>query len=65
MKERGITMQFVDIGDHKKSGIVDIFVNTPREKKTNKYLALFNTTKFINALPKMISNHNSSCHSGI
>ena len=33
MNERGITMQFVDIGDHKMSGIVDRFANPLREKK--------------------------------
>ena len=64
MKERGIDIQFIDVGDHKRLGIVDRFVRTLREK-INKYLTMFNTTKYIDVLPKIISNYNSSYHSGI
>ena len=64
MKERGIDIQFIDVGDHKRLGIVDRFVRTLREK-INKYMAMFNTTKYIDVLPKIISNYNSSYHSGI
>ena len=64
MKENGIDIQFVDVGDHKRLGIVDRFVRTLREKM-NKYMAMFNTTKYIDVLPKLISNYNSSYHSGI
>ena len=64
MNERGIDVQFIDVGDHKRLGIVDRFVRTLREK-INKYLTMFNTTKYIDVLPKIISNYNSSYHSGI
>ena len=64
IKERGIAIQFIDVGDHKRLGIVDRFVRTLREK-INKYMAMFNTTKYIDVLPKIISNYNSSYHSGI
>ena len=64
MKERGIDIQFIDVGDHKRLGIVDRFVRTLREK-INKYLTMFNTTKYIDVLPKIISNYNNSYHSGI
>ena len=64
MNERGIDIQFIDVGDHKRLGIVDRFVRTLREK-INKYLTMFNTTKYIDVLPKIISNYNSSYHSGI
>ena len=64
MKERGIDIQFIDVGDHKKLGIIDRYVRTLREK-INKYMTMFNTTKYIDVLPKIISNYNSSYHSGI
>ena len=63
-KDRGIDIQFIDVGDHKRLGIVDRFVRTLREK-INTYMAMFNTTKYIDVLPKIISNYNSSYHSGI
>ena len=64
MKERGIDIQFIDVGDHKRLGIIDRFVRTLREK-INKYMTMFNTTKYIDVLPKIISNYNSYYHSGI
>ena len=32
MRENGIDIQFVDVGDHKRLGITDRFVRTLREK---------------------------------
>ena len=64
VKERGIDVRYVDVKDHHKLGIVDRFCRTLRER-INKYLSMFNTTKYINVLPKIISNYNSSYHSGI
>ena len=53
MKENGIDIQFVDVGDHKRLGIIDRFVRTIREK-LNKYMVMFNTTKYIDILPNII-----------
>ena len=33
--------------------------------QVNKYLIMFNTTKYIDVLPQIMSNYNSSYHSGI
>lgn len=64
LKERGIDVQYVDVQEHNKLGIVDRFVRTLREK-INKYLAMHNTTKYISVLPNIVHNYNSSYHSGI
>ena len=64
LRDRGITINYVDVGDHHKLGIVDRFVRTLREK-INKYLTMYNTTKYINVLPQIIHGYNSSYHSGI
>ena len=64
LKERGIDTQAVDVGDHHKLGIVDRFCRTLREK-INKYMAMYNTTKYIDVLPKIVFNYNHSYHSGI
>ena len=64
MKDNSVDIQFIDVGDHKRLGIVDSFVRTLREK-INKYMIMFNTTKYIDVLPQIISNYNSSYHSGI
>ena len=58
MKDRGIDIQFIDVGDHKRLGIIDRYVRT-LSKKINKYMTMFNTAKYIDVLPKIISNYNS------
>ena len=65
MKDKSVEIQFIDVGDYKRLGIVDRFVRTLRERKINKYMIMFNTTKYIDVLPQIISNYNSSYHSGI
>ena len=62
--KRGITVNYVNVQDHHKLGIVDRFVRTLREK-INKYMAMHNTTKYIDVLPKIVNNYNNSYHSGI
>ena len=62
--KRGIDLEVVDVGDHHKLGIVDRFCRTLREK-LNKYMAMYNTTKYIDVLSKIVYNYNSSYHSGI
>ncbi len=64
LRDRGITINYVDVGEHHKMGIVDRFVRTLREK-INKYFTMYNTTKYINVLPQIIHGYNSSYHSGI
>jgi len=64
LRERGITINYVDVGDHHKLGIVDRFIRTLREK-INKYFTMYNTTKYINVLPQIIHGYNSSYQSGI
>ena len=57
-------MNSIDVGDHKKLGIVDRFVRTLREK-LNKYMAMHNTTNYIDVLQKLVLNYNNAYHSGI
>ena len=64
VKYRGIDVRYVDVGDHHKLGIVDRFVRTLREK-INKYMTMYNTTKYINVLPQIIHGYNNTYHSGI
>ena len=64
MVDNDIEVRYVDVGDHHKLGIVDRFVRSLREK-INKYMAMYNTTKYINMLHKIIHGYNNSFHSGI
>ena len=64
IKDRDIEINYVDVGDHHKLGIVDRLVRTIREK-INKYLAMHNTTNYIDVLPNIVNNYNLAYHSGI
>ena len=64
MKNRGIVINYVDVGDHHKMGICDRFVRTLREKM-NKYMAMYNTTKYINVLPQIVHGYKNTYHSVI
>ena len=64
LKNRGIEINYVDVGNHTKLGIVDRFVRT-LGTKINTYLAMYNTNKYIDVLPKIVKNYNLSYHSGI
>ena len=64
VKDRGIDVRCVDIGDHTKLGIVDRFIRTLREK-INKYMTMYNTTKYINVLPQILHGYNNTYQSGI
>ena len=59
-----IKINYVNVGDHHKLGIVDRFIRTLRTM-INKYSTLYKTTKYIDVLPKLIKNYNSSYHAGI
>ena len=61
LRESGITINYVEVGDHHKMGIVDRFVRTLREK-INKYCTMYNTTKYINVLPQIIHGYNNTYH---
>ena len=64
LKNRGTTINYVNVGDHHKLAIVDRFVRTIREK-INKYMSMHNTTNYIDVLQKIIYNYNHAYHSGI
>ena len=64
VEQQGITLNYVDVKEHHKLGIVDRFVRTLREK-INKYGIMHNTTKYIDVLPKIIYNYNNAYHSTI
>ena len=64
MKEQGTEINYVDVGDHKRLGIVDRFIRTLREK-LNKYMTMHNTTTYIDVLQKIVYNYNNTYHSGI
>jgi len=64
LRERGVTINYVEVGDHHKLGVIDRFVRTLREKIC-KYCSMYNTTKYINVLPQIIHGYNNTYHSGI
>ena len=64
MKQNNIDINYVEVGDHHKLGIIDRFVRTLRDR-INKYLEMHNTTKYIDVLPEIIKGYNNSYHSGI
>ena len=59
-----IIVKYVQSEEHNKLGIIDRFVRTLRGL-INRYSTMYNKTKYINVLPKLINNYNSSYHSGI
>ena len=63
-KDNDIDIRYVQVGDHKKLGIVDRFIRTLREK-INKLLAIRNTTRYIDYISEIVDNYNDSFHSGI
>ena len=63
-KDNIIQINYIDVGDHNKLGIVDRFVRTLRGM-INKYMTMHNTTKYINVIDDLVENYNTSYHSGI
>lgn len=61
MKEKGIILKFVEPGDKTKQGIIERFNGTLRDK-IDRYLVAHNTNRFIDVLPKIISNYNNTVH---
>lgn len=64
LRKKNIEIRYAEVQDHHKLGIIDRFVRTLREK-INKYLVMHKTTKYIDVLPKLISNYNQSYNSTI
>ena len=48
---RGIDITYVPVGSHHALGTIDRYVRTLREK-INKYMEIYNTTTYIDVLPK-------------
>jgi hypothetical protein len=61
MKEKGIELKFVEPGNKTKQAIVERFNGTLRDK-IDRYLVGHNTNRFIDVLPKLISNYNNTVH---
>ena len=59
VKEKGSDVRLVVVKDYHRLGIVDRFCRTLGEQ-INKNQTMFNTTKYIHVLPKIISKYNSS-----
>ena len=51
LTNRGIDVNYVDVGAHHALGTIDRYVRTLREK-INKYMEMYNTTTYINVLQK-------------
>ena len=64
MKDHNIEIHYVDVNEHHKLGIVDRFIRTLR-LLIDKYCTAFKTTKYIDALQKIIHNYNNNYHTGI
>ena len=64
LTNRGIDITYVPVGSHLALGTIDLYVRTLREK-INKYMEMYNTTTYIDILPKIVENENLAYHSGI
>ena len=64
LTNRGIDVNYVDVGSHHALGTIDRYVRTLREK-INKYMEMHNTTTYIDVLQKIVENYNLAYHSGI
>ena len=64
LTNRGIDVNYVDVGSHHALGTIDRYVRTLREK-INKYMEMYNTTTYIDVLQKIVENYNLAYHSGI
>ena len=64
LKTEGIQHVKVPKDDHKRLAIIDRFIRTLRSK-IEKYLVMYNTTKYIDVLPKLVESYNTGYHSGI
>ena len=64
LKKYNVEVQYIDITNHTKLGIIDRFVRTLRDM-ISKYMTVHETSNYIDALPDLIDNYNTSFHKGI
>ena len=64
IKRYNIEHRYVDVDQHASLGIVDRFCRTVRGL-INKFCTSHKTTRYIDALPKLIENYNNTYHSTI
>ena len=64
LPNRGVDINYVQIGSHHALGTIDRFIRTLREK-INKYMEMHNTTTYIDVLQSIVKNYNLVYHSGI
>jgi transposase InsO family protein len=64
LKENGIQTSYAEPGDHHRMGIIERFNKTIRGKLVT-YMTAYKTKKYIDVLPKLVANYNTSKHSAI
>ena len=64
LTNRGVYINYVQVGSHHALGTIDRFIRTLREK-INKYMEMHNTTTYIDVLQSIVKNYNLAYHSGI
>ena len=64
LQKYNVEIQYVDVNDHKKLGIVDRAVRTLRSM-IDKYTVAYSTSKYIDVLQDIVSNYNNTYHSTI
>ncbi|MDR3547408.1 MAG: DDE-type integrase/transposase/recombinase [Candidatus Pacebacteria bacterium] len=64
LKENNIKPSYAEPGDHHRMGIVERFNKTIRARLTT-YMTAFKTKKYIDKLPKLVRNYNTSPHSAL
>ena len=64
LKDHKITPSYAEPGDHHRMGIVERFNKTLRGKMV-KYMTANKTKTYIDVLPKLVKNYNTSGHSSL
>ena len=64
LKRHNVEHRYIDVEQHASLGIVDRFCRTLRGL-INKFCTSHKTTRFIDALPKLVENYNNTYHSTI
>ena len=61
MNDYETEIQYIDVKDHNKLGIINRFCRTFRTV-INRYMTMYKTTKYIDVLQKIINNYNNTYH---
>jgi transposase InsO family protein len=64
LKENDIQTSYAEPGDHHRMGVIERFNKTIRGKLVT-YMTAYKTKKYIDVLPKLVANYNTSKHSAI